>query len=454
MKNKKILTIIIVCVIVIIIILISLIANLIKKDDSDVDRNLLSDERKEYLNMLENPGKVTNGEKPQEVKIETLYFTVENCISEYKNNIINKDSKAIYNVLDTEYINNNQITEQNVMSKLSNYNDISQYRTKKMYSITGIKFSTYYVEGTINNQSVYFIVNIDDASKSFSISPTTQETYDKKINEEIQTNQKYENTIEKNSFNSVSYAYLSEQDIVERYFQDYLNNAIYNIERAYSTIDDEYKQKKFASLVQYKNYVNSKNAQYTSMCKNARKEYTDFSTYEEYEKYYIKISKNKLTEYRKRKGENGTEYVCKDSYENYYIFDVKSIMNYSVILDTYTIDLPEFTEKYTKASDEEKVLLNIQRCFAAINDKDYNYVYSKLDNTFKSNNFKTLADFQKYISSNFFEKNEISASNARKQGDIYMYDIKIRNEEGTKSITKTFVMRLNENTDFVMSFGI
>ena len=35
-----------------------------------------------------------------------------------------------------------------------------------------------------------------------------------------------------------------------------------------------------------------------------------------------------------------------------------------------------------------------------------------------------------------------------------MYDIKIRNEEGTKSITKTFVMRLNENTDFVMSFGI
>lgn len=51
-------------------------------------------------------------------------------------------------------------------------------------------------------------------------------------------------------------------------------------------------------------------------------------------------------------------------------------MNFTVILDTYTIDLPEFTEKYTKASDEEKVLLNIQKGFTAINDKDYRYVYN------------------------------------------------------------------------------
>ena len=129
-------------------------------------------------------------------------------------------------------------------------------------------------------------------------------------------------------------------------------------------------------------------------------------------------------------------------------------MNFAVILDTYTIDLPEFTEKYTKASDEEKVLLNIQKCFTAINDKDYRYVYNKLDNTFKANNFKTLADFEKYINANFFEKNKISASNARKQSEVYLYDIKISNIDGTSSITKTFVMQLKENTDFVMSFGV
>ena len=129
-------------------------------------------------------------------------------------------------------------------------------------------------------------------------------------------------------------------------------------------------------------------------------------------------------------------------------------MNFTVILDTYTIDLPEFTEKYTKASDEEKVLLNIQKCFTAINDKDYRYVYNKLDNTFKANNFKTLADFEKYINANFFEKNKKSASNARKQSEVYLYDIKISNIDGTSSITKTFVMQLKENTDFVMSFGV
>ena len=162
----------------------------------------------------------------------------------------------------------------------------------------------------------------------------------------------------------------------------------------------------------------------------------------------------KLKRYQKNENNDYTQYVGVDENGDYIIFRLNSVINYNVILDTYTIDLPEFTEKYTKASDEEKVLLNIQKCFTAINDKDYRYVYNKLDNTFKANNFKTLADFEKYINANFFEKNKISAGNARKQSEVYLYDIKISNIDGTSSITKTFVMQLKENTDFVMSFGV
>ena len=52
-----------------------------------------------------------------------------------------------------------------------------------------------------------------------------------------------------------------------------------------------------------------------------------------------------------------------------------NITNYEVVLDTYTIDLPEFLEKYNKNSDEIKCGMNIQKLFDAINDEDYSYVY-------------------------------------------------------------------------------
>ena len=232
----------------------------------------------------------------------------------------------------------------------------------------------------------------------------------------------------KNDIDNVNqYKVINDETYITDEFNTYKRDLLYNRTRAYKLLNTEYSTKKFGTQLSFENYVKSN---------------------------IYKLGTMTLSKYQKKQADSHTQYICVDLNQNYYIFNENGIMNFNVILDTYTINLPEFTERYNKASDEEKVLLNIQKCFAAINDKDYNYVYSKLDNTFKSNNFKTLADFQKYISSNFFEKNEISASNARKQGDIYMYDIKIRNEEGTKSITKTFVMRLNENTDFVMSFGV
>lgn len=126
------------------------------------------------------------------------------------------------------------------------------------------------------------------------------------------------------------------------------------------------------------------------------------------------------------------------------------------MLDTYTIDLPEFIEKYNNSTDEQKVLFNIQKFFEAINQKDYAFAYSKLDETFKNTNFGTLAQFEAYMKKNFFSKNKLSVGKTEKQGNLYLYDINISDGEekevGTKK--KNFVMQLKEGTDFVMSFGI
>lgn len=100
--------------------------------------------------------------------------------------------------------------------------------------------------------------------------------------------------------------------------------------------------------------------------------------------------------------------------------------------------------------------MNIQRFFYAIEDEDYRYAYNKLDETFKTNNFATLEEFENYAKTNFFKRNTLSAGKAEKQGNIYLYNITIKDasEESNKERTTSFVMRLGEETDFVMSFGV
>ena len=141
-------------------------------------------------------------------------------------------------------------------------------------------------------------------------------------------------------------------------------------------------------------------------------------------------------------------------YENgkYYIFMEEEVGKYSVVLDTYTIDLPEFIEKYNSANEKTKVGLNIQKVFDAINNEDYEYVYNKLDNTFKQTNFKTVQELKNYVIQNFSGK-QLKYGECQQQGSLYIFDITIT--EGTKQeVSFSVVMQLKEGTDFVMSFNV
>lgn len=82
--------------------------------------------------------------------------------------------------------------------------------------------------------------------------------------------------------------------------------------------------------------------------------------------------------YKVNELEDYTQYVCIDNHGKYCIFRNRTSIDKDIILDTYTIDLPEFIEKYNKAKPEEKVGMNIERFVNAINDKDYKYGYGLL----------------------------------------------------------------------------
>ena len=129
-------------------------------------------------------------------------------------------------------------------------------------------------------------------------------------------------------------------------------------------------------------------------------------------------------------------------------------MYYNLILDTYTIDLPQFLEKYNKANSIEKCGYNIQKCIEAINNKDYRYVYNKLDEEFKNNNYQLQEQFENIIKEKLFNSNKVSNASINNEGNTYIYNITVQdieNENNTQNMT--IIMQLKEGTDFVMSFS-
>ena len=266
----------------------------------------------------------------------------------------------------------------------------------------------------------YYNVYIDLANNLFAIEPILTDIND--ISEIEQQNV----IIEKNDYNDIPTNNLTQEDVLKEVLNTYKRLMLANPDLAYEYLDDTYKEKKFENIDNFKNYINN-NKETLAQVRLNQYSYTSYDDY------------NQL--------------ICVDQNEHYYIFNETEPLNYKVMLDTYTADLPEFIEEYNKASSSKKVQLNIQKFFDAIADGDYRYAYNKLDETYKNNNFPTQAEFENYVKSTFYAKNKLGYTSDEKNGDLYIYKMVITNKEDeSQSIEKQFVVKLLEGTDFVMSF--
>lgn len=338
----------------------------------------------------------------------------------------------IYNILSQNYIKKNNITIDNLYDHINVLENsilfvpleisLMQDETVKSFAVHGIIES---LENYSVIDEIFTIVNIDMAHNVFSIEPI----YGNYNNvNEIEIDQ-FDEIIQSNENNQYITASTTYEDISKDYINLYKRLALGYPEKMYDLLNEKYRKARFENVEGFKKYV------------------------EENREKIIGIS---LEKYQVNNKGTYTQYVCIDQNGNYYIFQETAPMQYTVILDTYTIDLPEFVEQYENSTDEQKVLWNIQKFFDAINQADYKYAYDKLDETFRVNNFKTQKEFENYVKTNFFAQNELTARNPQKQNDIYLYEITIQDKTGQNqnSITKTFVMQLKEGTDFVMSFSV
>lgn len=165
------------------------------------------------------------------------------------------------------------------------------------------------------------------------------------------------------------------------------------------------------------------------------------------------IINNKLEKYTAEYLEDKKEYQysCIDKNGKYFIIFEKDILDYSIFLDEYTVDIPQFIEKYNNSDIQKKVALNIDKFIKGINDKNYNYSYSVLADSFKKNKYPTISSFESDMKNQIFDNCSVEYSVFSQQGSNYSYRITLKSGEESKSMN--VIMKLGDGTNFEMSFS-
>lgn len=238
--------------------------------------------------------------------------------------------------------------------------------------------------------------------------------------------QQYYEPKERYEYNEFEIQTVSVETLLDRYFIPYKNNALYNVQKGYELLDEEYRTKRFGDLATFDAYIEV--------------------TAEE-------LYNSKIQEYTINECDEYTQYVCKDQYGNQYIFNSYGIAEYSVMLDTYTIPTESFIEAYNEADDEEKAALNLNRFLEAIENKDYKYAYAKIYSTFRNNNFPTQLDFENYINQNWLNYKNIETVEVENKSGVYVCKLSIKDENDITT-ERTFMIQLEQGTEYQVSFTI
>jgi len=275
-------------------------------------------------------------------------------------------------------------------------------------------------------QNVFFAIDFDEESSNYKI---TQKKLDIEQSEYEQIAksgaQKY--LITDNYNGEFLQEDISDNLVVKRYFDYYKMLMITNPEKAYSLLDDEYKKIKFENYNNFYTYINNKIAQIKAM----------------------ELSKLQVNYFDDEK-----QYVAYSNYSDYYIFQVKDVMDFSVLLDQYLVDIPQFVTKYEASDIRIKTALNINKFIMGINDKNYAYVYTLLADSFKNNIGVTdVNSLEKYLKENFYENNEIEFLIFEEQGSYYTYSATLKDKNSSVNKEIKFVMKLEDGTNFKMSFS-
>lgn len=439
MNNKqKIILIFIIAIIAIICFLIYSILEINNSSIKDVEVNYIKNNSSNNL-IINNEEQhnevlleVLESERPDEsnlvIKYEfelannsTRFYTVNNCIENYIDNIKEKKYSNILDLLDSTYKENNNIDESNIVKYINNvsYNDL--LIVDKIYEKLGDVFQQYVAHGYLVNKNdntisdIYFFIVFDTSNFTYSIIPQFNVSSEQqvKLKEKI-------NTIETNESNKYEYYRISQQEESSKLYNFYNQLLLYVPQRAYQYLDQEYKKIRFNNNYQeFINYINNNKS---------------------------KISNSVVTGY----SVDNKQYIMTNNINNTYIFDVNHVMDFKVKLDNYTIKQKDFNNY----NEEIKVNFYTEQIINMINYKDYRNLYLLINDTFKNNNFNSIEKFKEVINENFYNTNYIIENDIELKDEYYVAKIKIADNISNTSNKKNvnFILKVLDN-NFEMSFS-
>lgn len=120
----------------------------------------------------------------------------------------------------------------------------------------------------------------------------------------------YDEYLKNYKINEYIATYISDEDMARIYLNDYIHNMYSDIESAYNSLAVEYRNKKFGTIENYKNYV-----------------------------YSLTYSSYALSSYYKKDVSGYIIFGVYDNNGNFFAFKTKGVMQYSVYLDDYTVEI-------------------------------------------------------------------------------------------------------------------
>ena len=412
---------------------------------SNNDKNEVNDNTNDISNTNTNKNEsIENDDTGNLKKITSMetYFWVKDRVSLYYS------SNHLFNPV--------EMMDREVVSELSMTND--NYKNFNDFSSPSFRIDEIYEQILSNNKTLYVVklkygTNEQDAKNSiiwikkdadndtFSIYPyeylRIKNYLDFKEGDTISVDSK--SPIEENAESKYLKAIgndSSDEDededadtekcmkgLFERYKFDLLidNNHLYEI------LSEEYKTTKFPELSDFKQYIKDR--------------ITDFES--DILSEYKVINYNEYVEYRA---------IC-NSQRNV-VFNVKNMMDYTISLDNYSVVQNKDTYNAFLPAAEAKYC--IDRVVQALNYKDYDFVYSKLNPVQKNNYYKNIDDFKEYLSKAVYEQNSYEIDDNYliiSDNNVYQFTVTIRDATGKEFTYSKFTMTvtLKNDSDFVIS---
>lgn len=432
---------------------------------------------------------IQENNKIEEVKNDNIesernnYYSIKKIVDDYYNsllNVMNVNSNIDLNEIaedDAELIRENQ---QSQISKIF-YSLGKKYREDNkitidnvMDSIKGIHVSTARVTDINklkekNNIEVYYVLVDLKSVTDNRISETSQliyidknnSTYEIFLDDFIKNNySKITNStdiympdrIEKNNDNAYSNNTLSDSEYTKALLEDLMYNLVFKKEKAYELLENKYKNSKFSNINSFYEFISKNEETYKYLYRNITGDTVGLTTQKELENFRANRYKFDIKDFKIKKYNNYTQYIIIDKQNKYYIFNEVKPMEYSVLLDSYTVEVELLTEEYNNLNKDDQYEYVINQYIEMINLKDYDSAYSHLDENIKNDNNKSL--FVRFIQERFFEDNYIdSITNDEKDTQNKVFKIQLRDSEyGMKTKGLTLKVELVSKNDYRITF--